>query len=139
MLLSTRPDSDTQKRRTLLEDWYRAQIKAVAPRLIEKWERRLDVKVKCFFVQKMKTKWGSCNPKARSIRLNTELAKKPSECLEYIVVHEMAHLIARRHDARFTAMMDRYLPNWKHVRQTLNEASLDELSSARELPPSCYR
>lgn len=84
----------------------------------------MDVKVKRLFVQKMKTKWGSCNSRSKSIRLNTELAKKPPECLEYIVVHEMAYLILRRHDARFMSLMDRYLLNWKLVRQTLNAAPL---------------
>ncbi len=84
----------------------------------------MGVKVKRIFVQKMKTKWGSCNAASKSIRLNTELAKKRLECLEYIVVHEMAHLITRRHDARFMSLMDRFLPNWKLVRQTLNAAPL---------------
>ncbi|MBX3320988.1 MAG: M48 family metallopeptidase, partial [Nitrospira sp.] len=72
------------------------------------------------FVQRMKTKWGSCNPTARHIRLNTELAKKPPECLEYIVVHELAHLIERTHTQRFIALMDRFMPKWKFYRQVLN-------------------
>jgi hypothetical protein len=84
----------------------------------------MGVKVERFFVQRMKTKWGSCNAEGRSIRLNTDLAKKPRECLEYIVVHEMAHLLERRHDDRFGAIMDRCLPNWKHLRQVLNSTPL---------------
>ncbi len=80
----------------------------------------LGVKVERFFVQRMKTKWGSCNHKARTIRLNTELAKKPAECLEYIVVHEMVHLLEPTHNARFVALMDRAMPKWQHYRQVLN-------------------
>ena len=84
----------------------------------------MGVKVGRFFVQRMKTKWGSCNPLARSIRLNTDLAKKPPEYLEYIVVHEMAHLIVRHHNDRFGSLMDKCLPNWKLLRQGLNSAPL---------------
>jgi hypothetical protein len=79
---------------------------------------------RAYFVQKMKTKWGSCNAESKSIRLNTELTKKPTECLEYVIVHEMAHLLVRHHDDRFTSLMDRHLPNWKLVRQTLNQGHL---------------
>ena len=100
--------------------WYRDQIKALAPQLISKWEPVLGVSVKRVFVQQMKTKWGSCNPRAGTIRLNTELAKKPKECLEYIVVHELAHLIEPTHNARFVALMDRFMPRWQFYRQRLN-------------------
>jgi predicted metal-dependent hydrolase len=92
--------------------------------LIAKWERILGVKVERFFVQRMKTKWGSCNPNAGNIRLNVELARKSPECLEYILVHEMAHLLVRHHDDRFTGLLDRYLPNWRLTRQALNAAPL---------------
>jgi predicted metal-dependent hydrolase len=92
--------------------------------VIAKWERRMGVKVARFFVQRMKTKWGSCNAERRSIRLNTDLAKKPRECLEYIIVHEMAHLLVRRHDERFRRLMDRHLPNWEHWREALNNSPL---------------
>ena len=109
---------------SMVDEWYRAQLKAVVPSLITKWESLMGVTVQRFFVQKMKTKWGSCNARAKSIRLNTELTKKPPECLEYILVHELVHLLARRHDEHFTSLMDRYLPNWRFIRQTLNEAPL---------------
>jgi predicted metal-dependent hydrolase len=102
----------------------RAQLKTAVPPLIAKWEPLLGVEVQRFFVQKMKTKWGSCNTAFKTIRLNTELAKKPPECLEHIVVHEMLHLIVRCHDARFTNLMDRHLPGWRLIRQTLNAAPL---------------
>jgi predicted metal-dependent hydrolase len=104
--------------------WYREQIKAAIPDLITKWEPSMGVKIERFFVQQMKTKWGSCNPIARSIRLNTELAKKPRECLEYIVVHEMAHLLVRHHNDRFSNLMDKCLPNWRLLRQALNDGPL---------------
>lgn len=95
-------------------------VKRAAQPLIAKWEPRLGVKASRLFVQRMKTKWGSCNPATRSIRLNTELAKKPRECLEYLVVHELAHLLEPTHNARFVALMDRFMPKWQHFRQVLN-------------------
>jgi len=90
------------------------------PALIAKWERPIGVKVDRFFVQRMKTKWGSCSHDSRSVRLNTDLAKKPSECLEYIVVHEMVHLLEPTHNDRFIALMDRFMPKWQFYRETLN-------------------
>jgi predicted metal-dependent hydrolase len=124
VLLRVRPGTDDEKRRAILEKWYREQIKKAVPPLIVKWEPVMGVKVERFFVQRMKTKWGSCNVGTQSIRLNTDLAKKPLECLEYIVVHEMAHLLVRHHNDRFTNLMDRCLPNWKLLRQTLNATPL---------------
>jgi predicted metal-dependent hydrolase len=124
MLLSVRRGTSEPRRQLIVDEWYRTELKKAVPAMIAKWESLMGVKVERFFVQRMKTKWGSCNTRAGSIRLNTELAKKPPECLEYIVVHEMAHLIVRHHDHRFTNLMDQYLPNWRHVRRTLNEAPL---------------
>jgi len=120
MTLSVRPGTDTEKRHAILEGWYREQLKLAVPALIAKREPRLEVDVERFFVQRMKTKWGSCNPARHSIRLNTELARKPRECLEYLVVHEMAHLVERTHNARFIALMDRFLPHWRTLRDGLN-------------------
>lgn len=128
MLLRARPGATEEKKQAIVEGWYREQIKDAALPLIAKWEPLIGVKVKRIFVQQMKTKWGSCNHRARSIRLNTELAKKPLECLEYILVHEMVHLLVRRHDDRFNNLMDRHLPGWKMVRQTLNETPLGHTS-----------
>ena len=124
MRLQVRPGTSEDKRQAIVDEWYRAQIKKVVPSLIAKWEPLMGVEVERFFVQKMKTKWGSCNAGSKSIRLNTELAKKPPECLEYIVVHEMVHFLVRDHSDRFITLMDRYLPSWRLVRQTLNEAPL---------------
>ena len=120
MLLQVRPGASEEKKRAVVEGWYREQIKTVAPPLIEKWEQLLGVNVERFFVQRMKTKWGGCNSAKGHIRLNTELAKKPPECLEYIVVHEMLHLLEATHNVRFVALMDRHLPQWAHYRDMLN-------------------
>ncbi|MGB0031386.1 MAG: M48 family metallopeptidase [Candidatus Sulfotelmatobacter sp.] len=99
-------------------------MRAAVPDLIAKWERVIGVTVHRVFVQKMKTKWGSCNLGARSIRLNTDLAKKPRECLEYIVVHEMVHLIERHHNDRFRKYMYQLLPQWHRYQGELNSAPL---------------
>jgi predicted metal-dependent hydrolase len=120
MLLRVRPRTDEDKRMALVEQWYREQLKEAVPQLLARWQPLLGVRVKRFFVQRMKTKWGSCNHKARTIRLNTELAKKPAECLEYIVVHELVHLLEPTHNARFVALMDRFMPKWQFHRQVLN-------------------
>lgn len=120
MLLRVRPRTDEGKRQSLVEEWYREQLKESVPRLLAQWQPLLGVRVERFFVQRMKTKWGSCHHKARTIRLNTELAKKPSECLEYIVVHELVHLLEPTHNARFVALMERFMPKWQFHRQVLN-------------------
>ncbi len=124
MLLRVRPGTSQDKKQTIVDEWYRARIKKAVPSLIAKWEPLMGVKVDRFFVRKMKTRWGSCTPHSKSIRLNTNLAKKPPECLEYVVVHEMVHLLVHDHGDRFTTLMDRYLPGWRVIRQTLNEAPL---------------
>ena len=128
MRLQIRPGANEDKKRAVIDEWYRDQIKKAAPPLIAKWERLLGVKLDGFLVRKMKTKWGSCTSGARSIRLNTDLAQKPPECLEYIVVHEMIHLLVRRHDDHFSSLMDRHLPGWKLTRQILNAAPLAHAS-----------
>ncbi len=120
MTLRVRAGADEHKRQALVEEWYREQIKTAVPPLLARWEPRIGVRVKRFYVQRMKTKWGSCNQQASTIRLNTELAKKPRECLEYIVVHELIHLLEPTHNARFEALMDRFMPNWQFHRQVLN-------------------
>jgi len=120
LLLRVRPGSCEEKKQAILEEWYRAQLKAAVPPLIAKWEPILGVKVNRLFVQRMKTKWGSCNPCTGSIRLNTELAKKPPECLEYIVVHEMVHLLEPTHNRHFVVLIDQFIPKWQFYRDTLN-------------------
>jgi predicted metal-dependent hydrolase len=137
MLLQVRWGTTDEKKQTIVAQWYREQIKAAVPDLIAKWEQKMDVKVNRFFVQQMKTKWGSCNPASHSIRLNTELAKKPPECLEYIVVHEMAHLLVRHHNDRFGNLMDKCLPNWKTLREILNDAPLTHVEWGIGRPKIC--
>jgi predicted metal-dependent hydrolase len=120
MVVRVGPGRNDDVKQAAVARWYREQIKAAIPDLTARWEPRIGMKVERIFVQKMKTKWGSCNPDTRSIRLNTDLAKKPRECLEYIVVHEMVHLLERTHNARFVAMMDRLMPQWRVFREQLN-------------------
>ena len=118
--LGLRPGTDTQKRRAIAEAWYRERVRQALPDLFAKWQPILGVEVTGFYVQWMRTRWGSCNPTARTIRLNTDLAKKPRECLEYIVVHELIHLLEPTHNARFVALMNRYMPRWQDHRKALN-------------------
>ena len=120
MILTVRAGTDAAAKEAIVAQWYREQIRAVASDLIAKWAPLLGVSVGRVFVRQMKTKWGSCNPRARTIRINTELAKKPTECLEYIVVHEMLHLLEPTHNARFVALMDQFMPKWQFFRQRLN-------------------
>jgi hypothetical protein len=120
MILRARPGADQTRKEAIVAEWYRQQLKAAARPLIAKWEPLMSVKVARLYVQHMKTRWGSCSPDAGSIRLNSELARKPRECLEYIVVHEMAHLLEPSHNARFIGLMDHYLPMWRSYRDVLN-------------------
>lgn len=120
MLLRVRPGASEAKRREVAESWYREELKKTIPPLLDKWEPQIGVKVERFFAQRMKTKWGSCNPRARSIRLNTDLAKKPRECLEYVVVHEMIHILEPTHNARFVQLMDQAMPQWRVYKDQLN-------------------
>ena len=120
MLLRVPPRTGEEKRKALVEAWYREQLKEAVPPLLARWQQLLGVSVQRFFVQRMKTRWGSCNPKTGTIRLNTDLAKKPRGCLEYLVVHEMIHLIEPTHNARFVALMDGAMPQWRIVREQLN-------------------
>lgn len=109
-----------EKRKLILEAWYRKELKVIIPNLIEYWEKIIGVKVNEFGIKKMKTKWGTCNIKARRIWLNLELAKKPLHCLEYIIVHEMVHLLERNHNSKFIAHLDKFLPQWRSYKEELN-------------------
>jgi len=120
MLLRVRPGTDEDRKQAIVAKWYRDQLKNAVPPLIAKWEPLMGVKVERIFVQRMKTRWGSCNSSAGSIRLNSELAKKPRECLEYIVVHEMVHLLEPKHNQRFVAHMDHFMPKWHFYLEVLN-------------------
>jgi len=122
--LTVRPGSDRTKREAVMHEWHKGLLHEAVPRLIRKWESRLEVKVAAYFLQRMKTKWGGCNHEARHIRLNTELVKKPKDLLEYVVVHEMAHLIAPTHSERFVTLLNEHYPSWREARAELNELRL---------------
>ena len=122
--LCVRPDSDTPERERVLTTWYRRQLKAEIAPLMSKWETTIGVQVVEWNVKQMKTRWGTCNIAASRIWLNLELIKKPVHCLEYIIVHELVHLLERHHNERFTTYMNRYMPLWQHYREELNRAPL---------------
>ena len=104
--------------------WHKSLLHGVVPPLIEKWEKRLGVKVASYFLQRMKTKWGSCNPRDGHIRLNTELVKKPKDLLEYVIVHEMVHLLEPTHSERFVTLLQERYPSWREARAELNDLPL---------------
>lgn len=120
LVLKLRPGSSIERRAELLEAWYREQLRAELGPLVKRWAKRLGVQPAGVFLQRMRTRWGSCNPTRGTIRLNTELAKKPRECLEYILVHELVHLLEPTHNARFVGHMEQALPGWRERRELLN-------------------
>lgn len=124
LLLQVRPGCDAARRQEILDAWYREQVRQAVPALLEKWQPLIGVRAGKVFVQRMRTRWGSCNPVSGHIRLNTDLAKKPPECLEYIVVHELAHLLEPTHNARFAGLIEMFLPHWRQVRDELNRLPL---------------
>ena len=119
--LYVRPNSTSYKRSKVMEVWYRERLKEIIPKYIEKWESILGVSVSDWGVKIMKTKWGTCNFQSRRIWINIELAKKNPRCIEYIVVHELVHFLERSHNEKFTNYMDNYIPNWRSIRDELNE------------------
>ena len=122
--LHTRPESDPKARERILQRWYRERLRELVPPLLSKWEAILDVRFSAWGIKRMKTRWGTCNVAAGRIWLNLELAKKPPSCLEYILVHEMVHLVERHHTDRFRQNMDRFMPQWRLHRDELNRAPL---------------
>lgn len=122
--LYVREVSERAQRETVLMEWYRHHLKALVPELIAKWEPVIGVKVADWRVKQMKTKWGTCNIEASRIWLNLELAKKTIPCLEYIIVHEMVHLLERHHNDRFIELMNKFMPQWRLHREELNRSTL---------------
>ena len=122
--VTIRPGTSAAKRAEVMHDWQKSLLHGVVPALIQKWERRLGVQVSAYFLQRMKTKWGSCNHSARHIRLNTELVKKPKDLLEYVTVHEMLHLLEPNHSERFVELLTQHYPTWREARAELNELPL---------------
>jgi predicted metal-dependent hydrolase len=127
ILLYILPDITTDRKRAMIDEFYRHQIEAAIPPLIAKWERLMGLQVNSFTVRKMKTKWGSCTPALQTIRFNLELAKKPAECLEYVIVHEMVHLLEPSHNKRFIAFMDSFMPKWRFYKSELNRLPIDRM------------
>ncbi|OGT39806.1 MAG: hypothetical protein A3E81_01390 [Gammaproteobacteria bacterium RIFCSPHIGHO2_12_FULL_36_30] len=119
LLMQVRRGATKEKRQAILEKWYRLQLKEKIDALILIWEKKINVSVSHFTIKKMKTRWGSCSPKSRSIRLNLELIKKPFECLEYVLVHELIHLLEPSHNRRFVSLMDQFLPTWRFCKKKL--------------------
>jgi len=122
--LTVRPGSTISKREEIMHEWHRSLLHEAVPILIEKWERELGVEVNRYFLQRMKTKWGACNHEAGNIRFNTELVKKPKDLLEYVVVHEMTHLLEPTHSESFVGLLQKHYPSWREARAELNELPL---------------
>ena len=122
--LHVRPGSSRNQRAEVMHEWHKGLLHEYIPALIARWEPKLGVRVKAYFLQRMKTKWGSCNPEKGHIRLNTELVKKPKDLVEYVVVHEMVHLLEPSHNERFIAILDQHYPTWREARAELNELPL---------------
>jgi predicted metal-dependent hydrolase len=115
-----KPGRNQLQRKKVITEWYRSQLKKQIPGLIEKWEHIVGVEINDWCVKKMKTRWGTCNRKAKRIWINLELAKKPLHCLEFIIVHELTHLIERYHNDRFKGLMDGFMPQWRLYKEELN-------------------
>jgi predicted metal-dependent hydrolase len=122
--LRVRPGATAERCSQVLQDWYRQQLKGMIPAILQKWQKTLGVQTRDWRIKRMKTKWGSCNSKAGRIWINLEIIKKPAHCLEYIIVHELVHLIERPHNSRFISIMDQHVPRWRLYRQELNSAPL---------------
>lgn len=125
LLLHVRSGANLDQKSTVVNNFYCQQLESALPPLITKWERLIGVTVTSFSVRKMKTKWGSCTPGLGTIRFNSELAKKPAECLEYVVVHELVHLLEPSHNKRFIALMDAFMPKWRFYQSELNRLPIN--------------
>lgn len=122
--LYVRPGTDQAKRAKIIHEWHKSLLHEFIPAVIKRWEPKIGVQVTAYFLQRMKTKWGSCNHKAGHIRLNTELVKKPKDLVEYVVVHEMVHLLEPTHSERFVSILSEHYPTWRDARSELNELPL---------------
>lgn len=124
LTLTVRPGTTLAKRGEIFQEWHRGLLHSILPEIIKKWEKKFQVQLRGFSLQRMKTKWGTCNHRARTIRLNSELAKKPKDLLDYVVAHEMAHLVEPSHNDEFHALLDKHCPSWREARLELNELPL---------------
>jgi hypothetical protein len=126
IVLTARETSTQEQREKIMNEWYRGELKAKMPSLIAKWEEIIGVKVNDFGVKNMRTKWGTCNIRAKRVWMNLQLAKKPFACLEYIVVHELVHLLEKNHTPAFIEYMDKFMPGWRVTRDQLNDFIMDK-------------
>ena len=124
IVLQVRPNSSEQKRLEVMADWYRKELQPIAEKLMAKWQKKLKLQPKVWKIQRMKTRWGTCNHKTGRILLNLELAKKPQACLEYVIVHELLHLIEKKHNENFVTMMVKHIPKWRSIKEELNRTIL---------------
>jgi predicted metal-dependent hydrolase len=124
IILRARPESTLGRREQILLDWYRSELRNISKELLEAWQKRIGVGVESWGIKRMKTRWGTCNQRAGRIWLNSELAKKPVACIEYVVVHELVHLIEKKHNDRFIGLMSRHLPKWRSSKEELNRSML---------------
>jgi predicted metal-dependent hydrolase len=118
--LYVKKESTTEYKKNVIVEWYRKELKKEIPELLDKWQKKIGVEINGWQVRQMKNKWGSCDIENKTIRLNLEIVKKPIICLEYIIVHELVHLLERQHNDRFIELMNKYLPNWRLLRDELN-------------------
>ena len=124
IVLEAKPGSDSKKREQVLRNWYRKKLREILTPMIKEWQKKIGVEVKFWGIRQMKTKWGSCNEKTKRIWLNLELIKKPEYCIEYVVVHELVHLLERTHNDRFVQLLDKHLPKWRSTKDELNKLIL---------------
>jgi predicted metal-dependent hydrolase len=124
IILQARPNSSVEKRGDLMMEWYRKELFPVADELMAKWQKRIGVQVNYWGIKRMKTRWGTCNNKDKRILLNLELAKKPIACLEYVIVHELLHMIEKKHNDNFLSLLAKYIPKWGSVKEELNRLML---------------
>ena len=120
IILQVRPNSTQEKREEVMMEWYRRELHAVAEALLDKWQQKIGASVRMWGIKRMKTRWGTCNQNAGRIWLNLELAKKPLSCVEYVSVHELLHLIEKKHNDRFVTLMTKHLPKWRSSKEQLN-------------------
>ena len=132
-ILTVRKESSALQRENYVNEWFRATLKKEVERLMPKWERQTGLHPNSWQTKNMTTRWGTCNVQSKKIWLNLQLAKKPVECLEYIILHELAHLKEKKHNAAFVAIVDRYMPNWKDVRKKLNDLILDYMDPSASI------
>jgi len=126
LIFVVREKSNRQQRENVINEWYRAELKTKLPEIVTKWEEIIGVKANAVGVKNMLTRWGTCNAEAKKILINLQLAKKPPECLEYIVAHELLHLLEKTHTANFVEYMDNYIPNWRLTKSELNSFIMDQ-------------